>query len=95
MKKFYAPFYTSMMIYILEFISWFPYIFVVICSIGTYPVYIDSSYIYRKHELIKLTKKSEKIIHVLFILLHLCINFQRQIPNNEWAVKKKKILTDL
>jgi hypothetical protein len=39
----------------------------------------------------KVYKKSEKITHVLSILLLLCIKFQRQILNKEGAVKKIKI----
>jgi hypothetical protein len=52
-------------------------------------------YTYRVNELIKFTKNLKKCIYVLSILLHLCIKFQHQISNNEDAVKKIKILTDL
>jgi hypothetical protein len=60
-------------------------------------VYMSSSctYCIYIYELTKFIKKSKKIIHVLSILLHLCIKFQRQIPNNEVAVKKIKFLTGL
>jgi hypothetical protein len=47
------------------------------------------------HKLIKFIKNSKKIIHILFILFHLYIKFQHQIPNNEGEVKKIKFLTDL
>jgi hypothetical protein len=58
-------------------------------------VHMVSSCIFCAYELTKFTTKSEKIIHVLFILLHSCIKFQHQILNNEGAVKKTKFLTDL
>jgi hypothetical protein len=57
---------------------------------------MGSPYTYRAHELTKFAKKKlKKSIHVLSILLHLCIKFQIQIPNNEGAIKKTKFLTDL
>jgi hypothetical protein len=64
-------------------------------QLGTYPVCIGLSCTYCVHELIKLTKKSEKFIYVISILLHLYIKFQCQILNNKRAIKKTKILTNL
>jgi hypothetical protein len=43
----------------------------------------------------KITKNSEKITHILSILLHRYIEFQVQIPRNEGAVKMIKFLTGL
>jgi hypothetical protein len=45
-----------------------------------YIVHMGLLYTYRIHELTKFMKKSEKYIHILSILVHLCIKFQRQIP---------------
>jgi hypothetical protein len=59
--------------------------------LGTYLVHIDSSCTNRAHELTKHKKNLKTFIHVLFILLYLCIKFQRQISSNEGAVKKTKI----
>jgi hypothetical protein len=56
---------------------------------------MSSPCIYCVYELTKFIKNLKNFIYVLSILLHLCIKFQRQIPNNEGAIKKTKFLIDV
>jgi hypothetical protein len=59
-----------------------------------YHVYMSSLYTYRVYELTKFIKNLKQFIRALFILLYMCIKFQREIPNNKGVVKKTKFLTD-
>jgi hypothetical protein len=58
-------------------------------------VHMGSLCTYRAYEVIKYKNNLKKLTHVFSVLLHLCIKFQCQIPNNERAVKKIKFLIDL
>jgi hypothetical protein len=62
---------------------------------GTYHVHMGFLCTYHARELIKFTKKYEKITHILSIVFHLCIKFEVQTHYSLATIKKRKNLTDL